>query len=245
MASQAGLVLRNAQLTAELQGRIQQLRESRQRIVTAQDAERRRLERNIHDGAQQHLVALSMKLRLAQDLAATDPAKAQELLKELQADTGEALQTLRDLARGIYPPVLADKGLVQALEAHARRCPVEVTIRGGGVGRHGGDVEAAVYFCCLEAIQNAIKHSGIGPIDVALDRSGGNLEFRVRDPGPGFDPAVAADGAGLQNMHDRVAALGGTLEIATAPGSGTSVVGRIPIDPHETPGRSQVEATPE
>lgn len=244
VAAQAGLVLRNAQLTAELQGRLDQLRESRQRIVAAQDAERRRLERNIHDGAQQHLVALSMKLRLAQELAGKDPERARALLEELQEDTGDALQTLRDLARGIYPPVLTDKGLVPALEAHARRCPVEVTVAGEGVGRHASEIEAAAYFCCLEAIQNAIKHGGSGPIEVAVSESDGHLTFRVTDAGPGFEPHRASGGSGVQNMRDRVAALGGAFDITSAPGAATCVEGRIPVPAAHREPPSEVQATP-
>lgn len=244
VAAQAGLVLRNAQLTAELQGRLDQLRESRQRIVAAQDAERRRLERNIHDGAQQHLVALSMKLRLAQELAEKEPERARALLEELQEDTGDALQTLRDLARGIYPPVLADKGLVQALEAHARRCPVQVTVSDRGVGRHPSDVEAAAYFCCLEAIQNGVKHAGDVPIEVEIEESGGFLWFRVVDRGPGFEPESAREGSGIQNMRDRVAALGGALDIASARDAGTHVQGRIPIPKLDPEPPSEVQATP-
>jgi len=229
VAAQAGLVLRNAQLTAELQNRLSDLRRSRQRIVAAQDAERRRLERDIHDGAQQHLVALSMKLRQVQELAGKDPSATKVLLEELQADTGDALQTLRDLARGIYPPVLADKGLVQALEAHARRCPVPVSIDVGRVSRHDADVEAAVYFCCLEAIQNAVKHSGRGPIEVVLEELNERLGFRVTDSGPGFDPELASSGTGLQHMEDRVAAVGGALEIRASVNGPVVVEGWIPV----------------
>src|SRR5439155_1944710 len=159
LAAQAGQVLRNVRLTADLQARLEQisqqaaeLRESRQRIVAAQDAERRRLERNIHDGAQQHLVALAVKLRLAATLAKRDPEKARRSIMELKAQTAEALQTLRDLAQGIYPPGLHERGLLDALSAHA-----EVTA--DGVTRYDPDVEAAVYFCCLEALQNAAKHA--------------------------------------------------------------------------------------
>lgn len=232
VAAQAGLVLRNAQLTADLQTRLQQLEESRQRIVAAEDTERRRIERDLHDGAQQNLVALSMKLGLARELAQRDPAKAQILLQELQVDTGEALQTLRDLARGIFPPVLADKGLVPALEAHARRCATEVRIEAGEVGRYPSEIETAVYFCCLEAIQNAIKH-GRGPIHIAIEEVAGILNFEVRDEGPGFDPANHALGSGLQNMSDRMAAVGGRLDIASSP-FGTAVRGVLRVN--TTPG---------
>lgn len=239
VAAQAGLVLRNAQLTADLQLRLQQLEESRHRIVAAQDAERRRIERNLHDGAQQNLVALSMKLSLARELAEHDPAQAQVLLQQLQADTTEALQTLRDLARGIYPPVLTDKGLIAALEAHARRCPVEVTVH-GTLRRHPRDVEAAVYFCCLEAIQNAIKHARQGPIAVKIVEEAGSLRFEIQDGGPGFDPAARFEGTGLQNMTDRMAAVGGRLEISSSGETGTLVRGEVPAS---SPGED-VEAPP-
>lgn len=227
VANQAGLVLKNAQLAAELTARIEDLRASRQRIVSAQDAERRRIERNIHDGAQQHLVALGMKLRMAQELTVRDPDGAMELLTEIQQDTGAALQTLRDLARGIYPPILADKGLAHALEAHARRCPVAVTVDAEGFGRYSPEVENAVYFCCLEAIQNAVKH-GRGPIEVSLRDRNGSLSFIVRDQGPGFDVAKASMGSGSQNMSDRLSALGGELDIGSRPGGRTRVSGRVP-----------------
>lgn len=229
VASQAGLVLRNATLAAELQARLAELRASRQRIVSAQDEERRRIERNIHDGAQQHLVGLAVKIRLAQDLANKDPDAAKTLLSELQSDTTHALEAVRDLARGIYPPVLADKGLVHALEAHARRCPVEVRVEADDIERLGSDIETAVYFCCLEAIQNTVKHVGRGPITVTITQGEDRLEFGVRDPGPGFDSARNATGSGIQNMSDRVAALGGSLRITSHPDSETVVRGTIPL----------------
>ncbi|MGH2572683.1 MAG: histidine kinase, partial [Actinomycetota bacterium] len=159
LASQAGLVLRNVRLTAELRANVAELRASRQRIVTAQDQERRRLERNIHDGAQQHLVALSMKLGLARTLVPRDPDRAHAILVELQAEAQDAMENLRDLARGIYPPLLAEKGLVTALEAQARKAALPVEIEGDGIGRYPQEVEAAVYFCALEALQNAAKYS--------------------------------------------------------------------------------------
>lgn len=229
-ASQAGLALKNAQLTAELQTRLDELAASRGRIVEAQDAERRRLERDIHDGAQQHLVALSIKLRRTQDLADTDPARAQELLQELQSDTGDALQSLRDLARGIYPPVLTDRGLAVALEAHARRCPIEVNVHARNVARYPTNVETAVYLCCSEAIQNAIKHSGAGPVTVDIADISGELVFAISDTGKGFEPDAAA-ASGLENMADRLAAVKGELHIRSSPGHGTTVTGRVPI-PH-------------
>ncbi|HJR46032.1 MAG TPA: GAF domain-containing sensor histidine kinase [Actinomycetota bacterium] len=227
-ASQTGLALRNVQLTAELQARLSELGASRQRIVAAQDTERRRLERDIHDGAQQHLVALSMKLRSAEDLALRDPDKARAALAELQQDTGEALQALRDLARGIHPPVLSDRGLAAALEAHARRTAVPISVHATGLTRHDPHFESAVYFCCTEAIQNAIKHAGARAIEVDLTETATDVTFVVADDGDGFDPS-AERGAGLDNMHDRVAALAGVLTIDSAPGRGTTITGRVPL----------------
>src|SRR2546428_952470 len=229
LAAQAGQVLRNVRLTTDLQARLEQisqqaaeLRESRQRIVAAQDAERRRLERNIHDGAQQHLVALAVKLRLAATLAKRDPEKARRSIIELKAQTAEALQTLRDLAQGIYPPGLHERGLLDALSAHA-----EVTA--DGVTRYDPDVEAAVYFCCLEALQNAAKHAHASRTAIHLEQRDSHLRFAVTDNGIGFDPERAVTGAGVQNMKDRLASLGGTLTVQSRPGAGTIVTGILPV----------------
>lgn len=227
-AAQVGLALKNVQLTAELQHRLEELRSSRERIVSAQDAERRRLERDIHDGAQQNLVALSMKLRLAQELAGSDPEKASDLMEELQVDTAEALQALRDLARGIHPPVLTDHGLEAALEAHARRCPLPVTVRAADIGRHQPNVEAAVYFCVSEAIQNAVKHSGATSLIVEVRVESDSLRFSITDDGAGFDPKDI-ESSGITNMRDRLAAIAGSIELISTPGEGTEVRGRIPF----------------
>jgi signal transduction histidine kinase len=160
LAHQAGLVLKNFGLTADLQARLEELRASRQRLVAAQDEERRRLERNLHDGAQQNLVAIKVKLGLAEMLATKDPQKARDLISGLKADTDEALETLRDLARGIYPPLLAEQGLEAALKSQARKATLPVTVEGGGIVRYPQEVEAAFYFCVLEALQNVQKYAG-------------------------------------------------------------------------------------
>ena len=222
LAGQAGLVLRNVRL-------IEELRASRRRLVTAQDNERRRLERNIHDGAQQQLVALSVKLRLADGMVEHDPAKTHELLGQLQAETTETLEDLRDLARGIYPPLLADKGLSAAIEAQARKSQLDVELVSNGVGRYDQDVEAAVYFCCLEALQNVAKYSGAKRASVAFEQKDGRLSFLVSDDGIGFDPSRVAAGLGLQGMADRIEAIGGTFAVSSAPGAGTTVTGAIPV----------------
>ncbi|HWC32189.1 MAG TPA: histidine kinase, partial [Actinomycetota bacterium] len=230
LAAQAGLVLRNVRLTEELKANLEELRASRQRIVAAQDEERRRIERNIHDGAQQQLVAMRVRLRLAQTLAAKDPAKAERMLEQLQGEMADALENLRDLARGIYPPLLADAGLAAAVESQARKSPVPVAVEADGIGRYGRDVEAAVYFCVLEAVQNASKYAGEAHVRVRLFQRNGELAFGVEDDGPGFDVATTPRGSGLQNMADRIEALGGTLEIRSAPEQGTVVAGRVPAE---------------
>jgi signal transduction histidine kinase len=222
IAAQAGLVLRNVALIADV-------RESRRRIVTAQDERARALERNIHDGAQQQLVALSVKLRLAQQLVDRDPAKAQQMLAELQTQTNETLEDLRDLARGIYPPLLADQGLAAALESQARRSSVAVEVHPDGVGRYRQDVESAVYFCCLEALNNVAKYAGASHVDIRLASVDGELRFEVSDDGRGFDRSVTSYGTGLQGMSDRLDAIGGSIDVVSAPGEGTTVLGRLPV----------------
>jgi signal transduction histidine kinase len=228
LASQAGLVLKNVGLTAELLARLEDLRASRQRLVAAQDEERRRLERNLHDGAQQNLVALKVKLGLAEALAVKDPARAKELVAQLKADANEALETLRDLARGIYPPLLADQGLAAALEAQARKAALPVSVDADGVGRYPQDVEAAVYFCCLEAMQNIQKYAHAESATVRLREDAG-LRFEVEDNGAGFDVASTPHGSGLTNMADRLDALGGDFDVNSAPGRGTLIRGRVPV----------------
>jgi len=239
LAAQAGLVLRNVRLTAQLRGRLDEissqaaeLRASRQRIVAAQDAERRRLERNIHDGAQQNLVALAVRLRLAATQAKKNPARAAESVRTLRTETDEALQTLRDLARGIYPPLLREQGLMAALGAQLEKMPTRVEISAASVPRQAPDVEAAIYFCCLEALQNASKHARASTVQLSVEQDNGELRFSVVDDGVGFDHRTVALGTGLQNMKDRVEALGGYLEISAAPKPGTRVTGRIPALAH-------------
>jgi signal transduction histidine kinase len=222
VASQAGLVLRNVRL-------IEDLRASRQRLVAAQDEERRRLERNIHDGAQQQLVALAVKLRLVETVAAKDPAKAARMAAEAKAEVQDALENLRDLARGIYPPLLADQGLAAALEAQARKAAVPVEVHPDGVGRYPQEVEAGAYFCVLEALQNVAKYADASRVDVNLHADNGELVFEVADDGKGFDPERTPPGSGLTNMRDRLEALGGSVEVASRRGEGTVVRGRIPV----------------
>ena len=229
LASQAGLVLRNVRLTEELRANLAELRASRQRLVTAQDAERRRLERNIHDGAQQQMVALAVKLNLAQSTVRRDADKAEQMLGELKAEAQDALENLRDLARGIYPPLLADQGLVAALSAQARKAALLVEVEADGLGRYPQEAEAAVYFCCLEALQNVAKYAAASHAVVRLSGDESHVAFSVEDDGTGFDAQAAKRGSGLTNMDDRISALGGTLEVRSHPGQGTTIAGSIPV----------------
>ena len=229
LAHQAGLVLKNVGLTADLQARLVDLRASRQRLVAAQDDERRRLERNLHDGAQQHLVAIKVKLGLAEMLATRDPEKAKAAVAELKHDADEALETLRDLARGIYPPLLADKGLPTALRAQARKATLPVTVEADGIGRYPQDTEAALYFCILEALQNIQKYAQASNAVVHLREEGNRLSVEVADDGRGFDVSTTIRGNGLTNMEDRLDALGGTLRIASSPGNGTTLRVILPM----------------
>jgi signal transduction histidine kinase len=223
LAAQAGLVLRNVRLVEDLRG-------SRRRLVSAQDEERRKLERNIHDGAQQQLVAMAVKARLARQMTDRDPEKAAELLGQIETEMAQALEDLRDLARGIYPPLLADRGLAAALEAQARKSPMPVDVVADGVGRYGQSVEAAVYFSVLEALQNVAKYADASRVSVGLHHVDGVLTFEVRDDGRGFDPSSSGYGTGLQGIADRLAALNGELRVASSIGAGTEVAGSIPVE---------------
>src|SRR5437870_12946606 len=205
VAGQAGLVLRNARL-------IEDLRSSRQRLVKAQDEERRKLERNIHDGAQQQLVALAVKTRVADSLVGRNEAKAHAVLAQVQAEAQEALENLRELARGIYPPLLADQGLAVALQAQARRAPFPVTVEAEGISRYREEAAAAVYFSVLEGLQNVAKYAGASHAVVRLSQADRALSFEVADDGQGFDPGRTSYGTGLQGIADRLAALGGLMD---------------------------------
>jgi signal transduction histidine kinase len=228
LAGQVGLVLKNAGLREQLLERLEEIRASRLRLVAAQDAERRRIERNIHDGAQQQLVALAIKLSITESMIGTDTEGEREMLAELRRDAAGAVRDLRDLARGIYPPLLASKGLVAALEAQAAKAPVPTSVAAEGVGRYPQDLEAAVYFCVLEALQNVAKYAGATRADVRLAGSGHELTFEVADDGAGFDQGTRGHGTGLQGMADRLHAHGGSLDVRSAPGAGTTIVGWLP-----------------
>ena len=221
LAAQAGPLLRNVLL-------IEELRESRRRIVTAQDERARKLERDLHDGAQQQLVAISVQMKLAHALVGRDPAKAADLLEGLQRATTDALEDLRDLARGIYPPLLADKGLPTALEAQARKAAVPTRVEADVVGRYPREIESAVYFCTLEALNNIAKYADARTAQVRLSQENGRLSFSVTDDGRGFDPKATGHGTGLQGMADRLDALGGRLRVESTLGRGTTITGTVP-----------------
>jgi signal transduction histidine kinase len=222
VASQAGLALRNVRL-------VQDLRASRRRIVAAQDERAKALERNIHDGAQQQLVALTVRLRLAEQMAERDPAAVTAMLGDLRDQATAALEDLRDLARGVYPPLLADKGLSAALEAQARKAAVAVEVQPGVLGRYPPDIESTVYFCVLEALNNVVKYADARGAVVSLGQTDGVLTFEVQDDGRGFDTAGSNYGTGLQGMADRLDAVGGRLIIRSSPGTGSVVRGDIPV----------------
>jgi signal transduction histidine kinase len=252
LAAQAGAALNGVRLDVALQGRLaeisvqaSELRASRQRIVSAQDAERRRLERDLHDGAQQYLVTLGINARLARELLSNDPAEADSLLEDVGVQAAEALRSLRDLARGIFPPALADRGVVAALEGHLLSAFPSARLELDGLARDQRftpDVETAVYFCCLEALQNCAKYAPGARVCVSLATGNdGLLRFSVRDDGPGFQPGAVRSGSGNQHMADRMAALDGTLTVHSAPGQGTTVTGCLPVGGRDET-RTPVEA---
>ena len=227
-ASMAAVVLENQRLAAEAEAAMRELQRSRARIAAGAEHERRRIERDLHDGAQQRLVALRIELELAEDIVRSDPERGAERLRELEREVDEALEELRALAHGVYPPLLADRGLHDALREVAMRSRIRVdVVTHGDLGRFSTEVEAAVYFCVLEALQNVHKHATTARrVVVTLDAGvGDELRFVVRDDGAGA--AVIDEGAGMTNMRDRLAAIGGDVVVASKPGIGTVVRGRV------------------
>ncbi len=228
LAAQTSLLIRNVRVTAELRLRLEELRASRQRLVAAQDDERRRIERNLHDGAQQQLIAIAGRLGLAEGRP-LDPQTAR-LFAELKVEVASALDDLRGIGRGLYPPLLASQGLRPALAALARRAPLPVSLD-VSTKRFDRTLEGAVYFCVSEALQNACRHSVATSVDIGVVSTGDRVSFSVRDNGCGIrkDGAVLGDWSigGLQNMRDRMAAVGGALNV-TSSDSGTEVSGWCP-----------------
>jgi signal transduction histidine kinase len=208
---------------------LEQLRESRARIQAAADAERRRIEHNLHDGAQQQLIAIRIQLALAAEKVSEIDDTAAEGLRALGTDLEEAIEDIRALAHGVYPLALEDMGLVGALRIVARRSPLPTPVRATGVGRYSREIEESAYFVCLEAIQNATKHADDATaISIELVHTS-TLDFEVRDNGAGFDPESTTSASGLVNMRDRLNAVGGHLTIKSQPGQGTRVIASIPL----------------
>jgi signal transduction histidine kinase len=230
LASGMGLALRNQLLTEGLEARVEELRESRRRLVEIQDATRRRLERDLHDGAQQQLVALKVKLGLARAIAEKDGASGTAaLLGQLSGEADRAVDSMRDFARGVYPPLLEAEGLGVAIAAHARRVPLAVTVESDGIGRYDRAVEATVYFCVLEALRNSMHHAKASRASVHLAQHNGSVTFEVRDDGVSFETTADEAGARLTKMTDRVDAIAGSLDIVSQPGAGTIIAGTIPV----------------
>jgi PAS domain S-box-containing protein len=227
----AQMALQNQRLETELRASMSELKASRSRIMSAADEERRRIERDLHDGAQQRLLALAIELELAGELVGSDPGKGARRLHELVQDVNEAMNDIRSLAHGLYPSILVERGLVEALWDAAAACPLRTTLSTEGLGRYAPEIEGAVYFCCREALQNAAKHAeGARSATITLWKAE-QLHFEVRDDGAGLpaDRAHASEGAGLTNMRDRIGAIGGTLAVESHPGEGTRVMGAVPV----------------
>jgi signal transduction histidine kinase len=237
LAREVGHAMHKATLDAALQESLLQLQQqaddlsaSRVRIVVAADAERRRMERNLHDGAQQYLVALGVKVRLLQRLLDRDAAGAREICEELADDVERSIEALRTLARGIYPMLLGRGGLGPALAEACRRADIRARLQLTSLPRQSAEIEAAIYFCCVEALQNAARHAGPrAEATVHVWMEDASLNFEVADDGVGFADGVASHGAGLTNMGDRLGALGGSLDVESAPGAGTRVRGTVPV----------------
>ncbi len=238
LARRLAIILRNRDLDDQLQDTLLDLRRSnaelhasRARLVAVADDERRRIGRDLHDGAQQHLVTLAVGLGLLREArpARVTPADWERTLDGLDELVRSTLDDLRDLAQGIYPALLRDAGLIEALRAAARRSPNPVEVDLLTIGRHPPAVEAAVYFCCLEALQNAAKHAPGAAVRIRVREEGSILRFDVRDEGPGFDPATTPAGSGLKNMADRIGAVGGALTYESAPGTGTIIQGSLHV----------------
>jgi signal transduction histidine kinase len=235
-AARLAVVLHNRRLDsalraslADLQRANEALAASRRRLVTAADTERRRIERDLHDGAQQHLVALAVNLSVARGLLAQDPQQADEILAAMADQVRDAVRELRDLAHGIYPALLKEGGLEQALRSALTRLGPNVRTSLSDLGRFEPAIEAALYFCCIEAVQNSAKHAPGASVLVSAGTSDGSVWFAVTDDGPGFDPAVVQAGFGQVSMTDRIGALGGSIRWETAPGRGTTVRGHVPV----------------
>jgi len=245
VARQAALGVHNGRLAVELSARLDEIRRqaeelaaSRARIVQAQHAERRRIERDIHDGVQQEIVALMASLRLARNQLRRDPAVADAMLAELQEEARQTLEDIRDLAQGIHPAVLADRGLVEAIESRASRLPIGVAIEADAAlrgARYAEDSEGAAFFLVSEGLANVLKHAAASRASVRLAEAEGRLQVEVSDDGVGFVPAEAT-GSGLTGLRDRIEAVGGVLVVTAGPGEGSSLRATLPARTRERSG---------
>jgi signal transduction histidine kinase len=226
----AGVVLENQRLAANAESAMREAQATGARIAASAERERRRIERDLHDGAQQRLVALRIELELAEELVRADPQRGAARIHELERAVDDALEELRALAHGVYPPLLADRGLPEALRVIAARQAIPTRVQARGIARYAPEIESAVYFCVLEALQNVLKHARDATrVEVQLDgRVAGELRLSVRDDGGGGPEAAFQAGAGTANMRDRLVALGGEVEISSTPGLGTVVRGSVP-----------------
>lgn len=225
------LVVENARLHGDLSKSVAEIEASRKRVASAADQERRRIEQDLHDGAQQDLIALRIKLHVLEEQAATDSAAVARGLAEAGRRVEHALVQIRNLAKGVYPSALGDLGLSYALAAMIRDAPMDVSLHVDVTGRFVPEVETAVYFCCFEGLQNIAKHCGAGArVDLRVSERHGALDFVLSDTGPGFDPTQARGTRGLTGMRDRLEAVGGELVISSSPGVGTSLFGHVPRD---------------
>ena len=227
---------------AELAEQAEELRRSRARVVAATDRERRRIERDLHDGAQQGLISIGIGLAGATALCRSDPDAAVAALTDLRRQLHLAHDEVRSLAQGVYPPVLSEHGLVEALNSAVDRFSLPVTVDLRDPGRHPSELEAAVYFCCVEALQNAAKHSRAGRVRVSLGADDDSVWFTVQDDGVGFEPGGPVSG-GMVNMQDRLGASGGTLIVESAPGRGATVHGSVPFASVAADSRSVAQLT--
>ena len=228
------LAAENAELDAGWKEAVRDLERSRMRLVRATDEERRKVERNLHDGVQHQLIAIMIRLGMAAEDATFDDA-TRDRFTVIAGEVEEALEEVRAVSHGLYPPVLLDLGLAAALQSIQLRTPVPLSLDADGVARYSPEVESAVYYACLEAIQNATKHGGPDTrISVSLRQDGDQVRFDVEDDGAGFEPERVR-GTGLQNMQDRLGALGGRLTVRSGPGEGTMVSGRVPWSPLAKP----------
>jgi signal transduction histidine kinase len=229
-ASYALTALENDRLVGQLRTSLEELSQSRTRIAAVGDRERRRIERDLHDGAQQRLVALRVRLGLVADRLDGDAPASADAVRELEGQVDETIDEVRSFARGIYPSLLAERGLTEALRAAGRSAPLPTIVDAASIGRYPPEIEATVYFSCMEALQNAAKHAeGATGVTIALAHNP-HLRFVVSDDGSGFDPSHANGGAGITNMRDRLAAVGGDLHVESSPGHGTRISGVIPAE---------------